>query len=339
MKVLIIGGTGTISSPIASALANDSSVELFILNRGKRKSEKLDGVNYLIGDIKDVEGIKEILKDYSFDVVINFLVMDENDARNNYELFKDKTKQFIFISTVVVLNSPNDCIIDENSEVGNNYSLYGRNKAKAEKYFLEKYKNDNFNVVIVRPSQTYSDSRIPLSVKGKNYWGVVSRMIRGKKVIIHGDGQSVWSATHADDFVKGFIPLVGNEKINGEIFQIMNTEIFTWDEVYMILADLLGVEYKPVYISSDILLHSKKYDLLSSIQGDKRWSKIFDISKIQCVSDFECEISLKEGLKMYLDYMDNHPEEKVEDEEFDNWCDNTIAIYEKYSALISEEIE
>lgn len=339
MKILVIGGTGTISSPITKRLAFSSNVELYVLNRGKKSKEKIENVNYLIGDIKDFEGVNTLLNDYYFDVVINFLVMDENDARINYELFKDKTKQFIYISTVCVLNGPSACVLNEESLVGNCYSMYGINKANAEKYFLERYK-EGFNVVIVRPTQTYSDGRIPLSVKGNNYWGVVSRMIKGKQVIVHGDGQSVWSSTHADDFMKGFISLVGNEKANGEIFQIMNDEVYTWDELYMTLAALLSVDYKPVYISTDILVHSKKYDFITSIQGDKRWSKMFDVSKIKNISkDFECEINLEKGLRMFLDYMDNHPEEKVEDEEFDKWCDETIELYEKYYSLITSEIK
>ncbi|NLC95980.1 MAG: NAD-dependent epimerase/dehydratase family protein [Erysipelotrichaceae bacterium] len=339
MKVLIIGGTGTISSPITNTLSKMDNVELYVLNRGKKKTEELKGVKYLVSDIKDVERVKTLLKDLEFDVVINFLIMNLEDAKNNYEIFKDKTKQFIYISTVCVLNGPSSCNLNEDSLVGNCYSMYGIEKASAERFFLQKYKEDNFNVVIVRPTQTYSDHRIPLSVKGSNYWGVVSRMLKGKKVIVHGDGQSVWAGTHALDFSKAFMGLVNNEKANGEVYQIMNPEVYTWDMIYSTLARLLNVEYNPVYIPTDILVYSKKYDFVGSIQGDKRWSKIFDVKKInEVIPDLKFDIDMEKGLSMFIEYMDAHPEEKIEDEEFDKWCDDVIELYEKHFEILSNEM-
>lgn len=329
-KVLIIGGTGTISSPITDALSNDEGTELYVLNRGNKNSNLGDNIKIILADINNFEQSKEAIKDYSFDVVCNFIIFTKEQARNNIELFKDKTKQFIFISTVATYNHEVSCNCSEESELGNKFSSYGQNKVLAEKEFLAAYKNEAFPVTIVRPTQTYSESRIPLSVKGKTCWSVVSRMLRGREVIIHGDGQSVWASTHANDFAKAFLGLVGNEKVKGETYQIMNNEPHTWDMVYLELARLLNVECRPVYIPSDLLQHSKKYDLLTSIQGDKRFSNIFNIDKIRIiVPEFKCDISVNDGLKMYLEYMNDHPELKIEEPDFDKWCDLVIEEYRK----------
>lgn len=168
---------------------------------------------------------------------------------------------------------------------------------------------------------------------------VVSRMLRGKEVIIHGDGQSVWASTHADDFAQYFCKLVGDESAIGEIYQIMNPEPHTWDMIYQDMAKLLNVEYKPVYIGTDLLRMSKTYNMEESIQGDKRWSNIFDISKISSNNrGYTCQISYKEGLRMYLEYMEEHPELKIEEPEFDEWCDRVIGMYREAKAIFSDRI-
>lgn len=336
-KVLVIGGTGTISTPITLGLANDPEVELYVLNRGKRKDTLPESVHRIIGDIKnDVEGVKAALKDMEFDSVINFIIMMPEEAKTNIELFKGKTKQFIFISTVCALDHSVSCNVDETMPYGNKYYAYGQNKEACEKIFLSE---KDFPITIVRPSQTYSDSRYPLSIKGKTYWSVASRMLRGKEVIVHGDGQNTWVSTHANDFAKLFLPLVCNEKAIGEIFHVMNPEVYTWDMIYETLAKALGGEYKPVYISEYLLDESKTYDFKSSMHGDKHFSVIYDISKVkQFNPDVQLEIDIKKGAQLFVEYMNAHPELKIEDEAFDKWCDTTIQNYKKFAAEFTKNL-
>lgn len=330
MKILMIGGTGTISLPITQALAKNKNVECYVLNRGNKNRLLPDSCHFLTGDFNNKDEMTSLIKDLTFDVVCNFITFTPEQAKTNIDLFTGKTKQFIFISTAATYNHDLTCCLDENSVLGNRYSQYGLNKAACEEIFLKAYKEHQFPITIVRPTQTYSNDRIPLSVKGKTCWSVIDRMIKGKEVIIHGDGQSVWSSTHAEDFAKGFLGLIGLQNAIGETYQIMNDETHTWDEVYQELARLLQVEYKPVYIPSHLLAKSKTYDLLTSIQGDKHFSVIFDTTKIkQAVPSFECTIKIKDGLKRYLEYMDAHPELKKEDKDFDIWCNRVIDAYKK----------
>lgn len=339
-KILIIGGTGTISLPITTLLARDKEVELFVLNRGTNNKKLPSGIHHIKGDITDKEEVKKAIQHYDFDSVINFIVWNRENAKDNIEIFNGKTKQFIYISTVCVLNHEITCNIDEDCETGNQYSDYGMAKASAEQEFLKAYRDFHFPITIVRPTQTYSNHRIPLSIKGRECWSVVNRMLKGKEVIIHGDGQSVWASTHADDFAKGFYPLIGSPKTIGEIYQIMNNTPHTWDMLYQQLANLLEVDYKPVYISTELLKHSKQYSFSQSIKGDKHWSNIFDISKIKTISvNFECDIDIKEGLQKYLEYMEAHPEMKKEEPDFDAWCDETITLYKTMTQQFIKEIK
>ena len=338
-KVLVIGGTGTISTPVTMGLAKDPEVELYVLNRGKRKDDLPESVHRLIGDMKnDTEGVRKQIGDLEFDAVINFIIMNTDDAKTNVELFKGKTKQFIFISTVCVLDHSTSCNVDETMAYGNAYYQYGRDKEACEKYFLEEAEQ-GFPVTIVRPTQTYSDSRYPLSVKGKSCWTIASRILKGKEVIVHGDGQGLWACTHATDFAKLFLPLVCNDETIGEIYQVMNPAPYTWDMIYEALADALGAEYKPVYISEYLLDESKTYDFRSSMHGDKHFSCIFDISKAKKYNpDVEFDVDIRKGAQMYVEYMNEHPEQKVEDEVFDAWCDRTIENYKKFSKQFTEKL-
>jgi nucleoside-diphosphate-sugar epimerase len=323
--ILIIGGTGTISTPITETLSKDPNISLTLINRGHQNQDLSSNIEILIGDINQTSHIKELLKGRSFDCVIDFILFGPQQAYERIDLFKGITKQFIFISTVACLDHEHHLIINELTPIGNRFSLYGQNKAAAEEIFLSAYHNEGFPVTIIRPSQTYSEDRIPLSVKGSSCWPVIQRMIEGKEVLIHGDGESVWASTHASDFAKGFIPLINHPKVIGEIIQIMNPATHTWNEVYRILAEALQVEYKPIFIDSVTLSKSTTYDFKTSIQGDKMFSCIYDISKLKNLGvDFSPSISLRDGLKSYLVFMNDHPELKKSEPEFDVWCDDFI---------------
>lgn len=327
-KVLVIGGTGTLSSPVVKNLINEH--EVYVLNRGNKAHLLPEGVHSIIGDYHDKEALAILLAPYEFDIVINFILYLPSHAHSDIQIFKGKVKQYIFISTVASLNHEISCNVDESMESGNKYSSYGQLKGQCEEIFMQAYKDFNFPLTIVRPTQTYSEDRIPLSIKGKTYWSVIDRMLEGKEVPVHGDGQSVWASTHAQDFANLFTVLVGRHDSIGQVYHIMNPESHTWDQVYHYLAEYLGVEYKPVYISKDILKRSKTYDFMTSVQGDKHFSNIFDVSKImELNSGYEFQVSIKEGVKGFLDYMDANPDLKVKDLDFDSWCDRLIQSYQE----------
>lgn len=339
MKVLMIGGTGTISSSITKALSQREDVELYLLNRGNNNKNLPENIKVLIGDINDEEKVRELIKDYHFDVVCNFLVYSHKQAEANIRLFKDNTKQFVFISTAVVYNREKAVVLNEESEKYNSFSQYGREKLLCEEIFLNAYKDPGVPITIIRPTQTYDDKRIPLSVKGKGCYPVIKRIKEGKEVIIHGDGTSTWVCTHSDDFAKAFIRLLGNKETINNVYQITSDEIVDWNIIYSIIAEELGVDLKPVYIPTDILAKSKKYDLAGSIQGDKRYSVVFDNSKLKTlVPDFKPSISIREGIKRYLDNLEKDKSLQVHEPDFDIWCDEVIKKYKEVSRLMEEVI-
>lgn len=339
MKILLIGGSGTLSSAVRDRLLDNPSNALTLLTRGHRPLPERPNLKTLVADINDFVLCDSIIGDETYDCVINFVCYTQTQAEENLKLFRSRTRQFIFISTVAVLDHEAACVLNETSATGNRFSVYGQNKAAAESLYLDAFRNNGFPVTIVRPAQTYSEDRIPLSVKGKTCYSVIDRMVKGKPVIIHGDGQSVWVSTHADDFAQGLIGLIGNPSALGEIVHIMNPTPHTWDQVYRILGEALQVEVKPVYLPSRLLSGSKKYDHLTSIQGDKMFSCLYDVSKLKrLVPGYEPIVSLKQGLEDYLTYMDLHTELKVSDPDYDDWCDTLVYRYSQATKDLLEGI-
>ena len=325
MKILFIGGTGTISMAITKQILREKKHELYLLNRGNRNLG-LDGIKEIKANINgDINTLKEILKDYQFDCVCDFIIFHLDQAKRDYELFKDKTKQFIFISSASAYKKPVDnFIITEDTPLENPYWQYSRDKKAIEEYFLDKYKKEGFPITIVRPSHTYDERSVPLGVHGeKGSYQVVKRMLEGKKVIIHGDGESLWVMTNNFDFAKLFVPLIGNTKAIGEAYQITGDEVLTWNKIYKYIAEALNVELKPVYVSSYLL--AEVGDFTGTLIGDKANSVMFDNKKVKEFNpNFKQEILFKDGIKKTIDYVLTHKECQIEDKEFDKFCDKLI---------------
>jgi len=325
--VLIIGGTGTISLPITRALAADPDTRLTLLNRGSHAELIPAGVEVLTGDIHQEEETAELLSGRSFDSVISFLVYRPEDAEEMIRLFQGRIGQFIFISTNVVLNHELTCNINEKVPVGNAYSEYGRGKQRCEELF---HAADHFPATVVRPAQTYDRDRIPLSVKGKTCWSVIARILADQPVIIHGDGESVWAGTSSEDFAQFFLPLVAAPAAIGQTYSIINPEPYTWNMIYREIGRQLGHPVHPVHIPTDWLSGSSAYNIAESIRGDKYYSNLYDISAIRAAAPHaEFHVSMAEGVRRFLAYMNEHPELQQRDAAFDAWCDETIALFEK----------
>ena len=330
MKILFIGGTGTISMAITRLLAKQGH-DLYLLNRGTRNDEIPSGVKTIIADISNEEETAKKLEGMTFDCVGEFIGFVPEQLQRDFRLFKDKTKQFIYISSASAYQKPpKGYVITEETPLENPYWEYSRNKIACEKLLMDLYRNEGFPVTIVRPSHTYDERSVPLGVHGNGgSWQVVKRIKEGKQVIIHGDGTSLWTITHNSDFAKAYVGLIGNPKAIGEAFQITTDESVSWNEIYGAIAEALGVELKPYYVSSQTLVDMSSYDVLGSLIGDKSNSVVFDNSKVKAlVPGFRAEVSAKEGIRMTVQNVLSHPEYQNEDKEFDEWCDRVICTLE-----------
>lgn len=331
MKILLIGGTGTISGAIAKLLAQRGD-DLTLLNRGNRAEDVPAGAKVICCDINNEALVEEKLAGECFDAVCQFIGYKPEHVQRDYRLFAGKTKQYIFISSTAAYQKPVvNYRMTEETAFCNPYWDYAREKAACEEFLMQKYREEGFPVTIVRPSHTYGERSVPLAVRGKKgSWQILKRMMEGKKVIIHGDGTNLWTLTHNSDFAKGFVGLIGNPVALGEAFHITSDESVTWNQVYQIVADRLNVPLHAYHVSTDFLSAvNPPHDYWGSLMGDKANSVVFDNTKLKkAVPGFQATVSVAEGIANTVDYVLAHPQCQADDPEFDDWCDKVINALE-----------
>jgi len=328
MKALFIGGTGTISSAVTK-LALENGNEMTLLNRGSHPKWAAYGVEQITTDINDEESVKRLIGNRKFDVIANFVAYVPEHIERDIRLFSGKTGQYIFISSASAYQKPPaNYLISESTPLCNPYWQYSRDKIDCENTLMAAYRSSDFPVTIIRPSHTYGDTNIPVSVHGKNgSWQVIDRILKGKPVIVHGDGLSLWTFTHNSDFAKGFLGLMHNPHAIGEAVHITSDESITWNAAFASIGRALGVTPNLVHIPSDFLA-AYNPELLGNLIGDKANSIVFDNSKIKrLVPEFCASVRFDQGVSQTIKYVKNHPELQIQDPEFDAWSDKVIAAY------------
>jgi hypothetical protein len=209
MKVLFLGGTGVISSA-CSRLAVNRGIDLYLFNRGQTARPIPEGARILHGDIRDGSSLERALGDTTFDVVANFVNFTPEHVEADIKLFRDRTGQYILISSASAYQKPLSSLpITESTPLDNPFWAYSRAKIACEERLMRAYREDKFPITIVRPSHTYDRTKVPLL----GHYTDIDRMRKGEKVIVHGDGTSLWVLTHHEDFAKGFVFLLRNIRL------------------------------------------------------------------------------------------------------------------------------
>jgi nucleoside-diphosphate-sugar epimerase len=332
MKVLFIGGTGLISSA-CSELAVKRDVDLYILNRGvSTKHPILTGAKHLVGDVRaDEAGVADLLASHHFDVVVDWIAFTPEDIERDLRLFKGKTDQFIFVSSASAYQKPpQDYIITEETPLENPYWQYSRDKIACEQRLMNVYQKDGFPVTIVRPSLTYGPSQLPLCTNSwQKPYTVIDRMKRGEKIVVPGDGTSLWVFTWNADFAVGFLGLFGNEKAIGEAFHITSDEVLTWNQAYEEVGRALDLEFNAVHIASELIARYDEH-AIGSLIGDKVNSAVFDNEKIKrFVPEFDCKVPWAEGVRQTLAWFEADPSRQTIDEEDNQLWGKIITAYQR----------
>ena len=326
LKILFIGGTGLISSA-CSPLAIEKGLDLYLLNRGKAPRAVPEGATVLHGDIRDPASVKAALGDRTFDAVVDWIAFTPEHIETDLELFRGRTRQYVFISSASAYQKPPASLpITESTVLANPYWGYSCAKIACEERLVRAYREEGFPATIVRPSHTYDWAGLPMD----GGYTVIDRMRRGKKVIVHGDGTSLWVLTHHRDFAKGFVGLLGNPLTLGESFHITSDEVVTWNQIYEIFAHAAGVEAPQlVHVPSEIIA-AYNPGQAEGLLGDKMHSVIFDNSKVKrFVPDFAATILLAWGAREIMDWYDADPARRVVNEELDRRMDEIIAAQER----------
>lgn len=305
MKVLIIGGSGNISWSCVDKFAKRGN-DVWVINRRKtletRKAFTSNNIHLITMDINDRLKVKSSLLNMKFDIVIDFLCYNLQDAVRDIELFEGIVQQFIFISSAANYNRTKICYpIKEDSEIYNNWQ-YSKDKIECEKFFMKKYYKSNFPVTIIRPGHTY-DTLIPEAV-GNGDWTNALRIIEDKPIIVHGDGNNLWTVTHSSDFAEALVELVNNKNTIGECYHITSDEILTWNQITEIIMSKLNSKNKKIVYVPSTVIYKENKDLGIGLIGHKMWCDFYDNSKVKLVTNgWESKINFEEGISSTIEWL------------------------------------
>jgi nucleoside-diphosphate-sugar epimerase len=325
MRVLFIGGTGFISAAV-SRQAIAKGVDLYLLNRGMRSAAP-PGSHSLTADIHRPEDVRTALDGLQFDVVVNWIAYTPEDIERDMSLFKGRVGQYIFIGSAAAYQKPPEhYLITEATPLQNPFWEYARNKIACEERLLRAHDEEGFPATIVRPSHTY-ETNFPVAIGGGGTYTLADRLKKGRPIIVHGDGTALWVVTHAEDFGRGFLGLLGNQEAIGHAFHITSNEVQTWERIYRTIAEALGVEANIVHIPSDFIARVTPR-LAGTLLGDKMWSAVFDNSKIKTfVPEFEATIRFREGIRRTLTLFDVDEQRQRVDEAVNEEMDHIVSSY------------
>jgi nucleoside-diphosphate-sugar epimerase len=321
MDVLFIGGTGTISSACAR-LALQRGMRLTLLNRGRSVRPPPEGARVLHADARDRAAVETALARWTFDVVVDWVAFEPAHVEADIERFRDRTAQYVFISSASAYQTPPATLpVTESTPLDNPFWAYSRAKIACENLLMRAHRDHGFPVTVVRPSHTYDEASLP--VVGR--WTVVERMRRGKPVIVHGEGTSLWTLTHSRDFAAGFVGLLGNAQAIGEAYHITSDEWLTWNRIHEMVAQAAGTTADIVHIPSDSIADFDA-DWGAGLLGDKAHSMVFDNAKIRrVVPDFVATTPFSRGVEEAIAWHDADPSRRRVDDALSVRMDELIA--------------
>ena len=326
MKVLYVGGTGNISSASAR-LAIERGMDLTVLTRGRSALPPPAGATIVQVDVNDRPSMEHALGNALYDVVVDWVAYTPDDVERDLALFRGRTAQYVFISSASAYQKPPvHYLITESTPLRNPYWAYSRQKIACEERLTAAYRDEAFPVTIVRPSFTYGETWIPCAIAGLGYT-VIDRMRNGRPIIVHGDGQSLWTMTHNSDFAKGFVGLFGSIQAIGQPFHITSDEVLTWDQIYGAIGAAAGVTPRLVHIPSDFI-NACAPEIGAGLLGDKAHSMVFDNSKLRSVvPEFTATIPFEQGAREIVDWHDEDPTRKRVDPRIDALMDQLVETY------------
>jgi len=324
LRVLFIGGSGTISSA-CSSLAVERGIELYVLNRGRSVERPLpEQATVLQGDVRDPQSVAKALDGLDFDAVVDWVAFTPEHVQADIELFRGRTRQYVFISSASAYQTPPARVpVLESTPLANPFWQYSRDKIACEDLLMAAYRSGGFPVTIVRPSHTYDRTSVPFD----GGWTVLGRMRQGKEIVVHGDGTSLWTLTHHTDFARGFVPLLGHPRTIGDAFHITSDDVLTWNQIAESLAAAAGVEARLVHVPSGAIAAADP-EWGAGLLGDKAHSMVFDNAKLRSVvPDYVATVPFEQGAREIVAWYDQDPSRQRVDPRFDTLMDRLVETY------------
>ena len=338
MRILIIGGSGLISTWITSQLIEQGQHDLTLYNRGQTDVRYAGQVKTIRGDRKDFPAFERQMAEAGmFDCVIDMVCYEPEEAQSLIRAFKGRTEQLIFCSTVDVYAKPATrypYVESEQRKPLNALNTYSKNKAIIEEMLEEADHAKAFSITTIRPAHTYGESRGLIHSLGGSLT-YLDRIRRGKPIIVHGDGQSMWVSCHADDVARAFVAAIGNTKTYGKSYHTAGEEWMTWNRYHQCVAEALDAPAPNlIHIPTDLLV--KLSPERAGIVGENfQFNNIFDNSAAHADLQFAYTIPFVKGVRRIIKWLDER--NKIPNSDNDPLDDQIITVWEQVGARTVQE--
>ena len=335
MKILIIGGTGLISTSLTRQL-QERGDQVTLYNRGQSEARTPPGVRTVTGDRKSYAAFEAQLQDgETYDCIIDMICFLPEEAESLLRAVRRKTGNLVVCSTVDVFARPlSQYPIPDDAALGG-VSQYGKDKAECERILMAAHARGELPVTILRPAQTYGEGRDFIHVFGRG-GGAWKRLRQGKPVIVHGDGSSLWVACHIDDVARAFAGAAGNERAFGSAYNVTGEEVMTWDQYTERAAEGLGAPPPSiVHIPTDVLARvvPRKAKI---IVENFRFHNVFDTSNARRDLGFRYTIPFVEGVRRNAAWLDERG--IIEASDGDPWQDRVIQAWQRHGDKLAQDL-
>jgi nucleoside-diphosphate-sugar epimerase len=335
MRVLIVGGTGLISSSIVRIL-QEAGEEVWIVSRGQSGRPVPRGVKAIVTDRTSASFADEIDAAPAFDCVIDMVCYEPVEAQGAVRAFAGKTGQYILTSTVDVYRKPASRYPYREDEPYGGIGAYALNKVACEQIVREAHERTGFPATIIRPAATYGDRHAPVHTFGRSTT-YLDRLRRGMPIVVHGDGSSMWSGCHADDVAQAFVGAMTNPSAIGRCYHATGEEWLTWNDFHAAVARAIGAPAPHlVHIPTDalVVLAGERATLA---RDNFQFNNIFDNSAARTELGFRYTIPLEEGLPGW--YHSLVEADMIENCDSDDFEDRLIGVWDEILANGTASLE
>jgi nucleoside-diphosphate-sugar epimerase len=335
MKILIIGGTGLISTAITRSLVERGD-HVTLYNRGQTEARIPDGPKRIYGDRTDHAAFEMQIADTgSFDCVIDMICYSPEEAESAVRAFRGRIGQLIFCSTAAVYSRPASRYPIREDEPRLASSSYGRNKARCEDILMAAHERGDYRVTIIRPAFTYGEGGGLPHTFG---WGTafIDRIHKGKSIIVPGDGMTLRAYCHIDDVGRTFVEAIANTKAFGQAYHVTGEEWLTWNAYYHSIAEAMHAPSPSlVHIPADLLGRIAPERARNCVEN-YQFNNIFDNSAAMADLNFRHTVSFGIGIRHTLEWLVEH--DRIENSDDDSFEDRLIAAWERLGVGIVQEM-
>jgi nucleoside-diphosphate-sugar epimerase len=334
MNILIIGGTGLISTPMTHMLLERGD-DVTHYNRGASTLYPAPAeVRRIEGDRTDYATFEQQMRAAGeWDCVIDMVGYAPEDGPSVVRAFGGRVGHFIFCSTVDVYRKPASHYPVTEDEGYGGLNTYSRNKVAIETTLREAHARGDLPLTIIRPAYTYGEGRGPIHTLGGRT-SYLDRLRRGKPIVVHGDGSSFWTACYRDDVARAFVAATGQAHTIGKAYHTPGEEWMTWDTYHTIVAEAMGAPAPTlVHIPSDLLARVAPKEAASAVDNFQ-FNNIFDTTAAKTDLDFQCTVSWAEGVRRMVAWLDEH--NRIENSDDDPFEDHLIDAWTRLRARMGE---